>query len=328
MSFKDIKGNTRVKNILRKSLQKNRMPNSLLFYGHEGVGKMDTAMVVAKALNCEQATDDACERCSSCKSINSGNFPDVMVISPEKDVIKINQIRMLKKMAYLKPMIGKKRVFIVKNAEKMKNEAANSLLKVLEEPPLFSYIILLTQNPYIILPTIKSRCQMLSFSTVSREDIEELLIQKGYEKEKARIISIFVQGNLKQALSLEWDEVEERRKEVWNIFLSCMGKGKLSNFFKNSSSQFLIRKEVEQTLEILSSFFRDLILIKENGDEHLLMNPDYREETREVENVFKIEDIMDFIREIDYALYGVKINLNVNLLLSSMISSFQVSKYV
>jgi DNA polymerase III delta' subunit len=142
-------------------------------------GKRDTALVLAKALNCQKKKDDACEACASCKAVNAGNFPDVMEIQPEGNVLKIEQMRLLRDIVHLKPMTGKRRVFIVAEAEKMTEEAANSLLKILEEPPLFSYIILMTDNPFLLLPTIKSRCQILNFLPISREDIEKILVHKG-----------------------------------------------------------------------------------------------------------------------------------------------------
>ena len=131
MAFQDISGNLRVKKILQKALRKGRMPNSLLFSGPGGVGKGGTALVLAKALNCEKMEDDSCDVCPSCKAISGGKFPDVMNISTEGNAIKIEQIRILKQTAYLRPMVGKRRVFIVSEAEKMTEEAANSFLKIL-----------------------------------------------------------------------------------------------------------------------------------------------------------------------------------------------------
>ncbi|MFQ6108631.1 MAG: DNA polymerase III subunit delta', partial [Candidatus Aminicenantales bacterium] len=192
MAFKDVLGNDRQKKILRRALRKGRIPNSLLFCGLDGVGKRSTALVLAKAMNCEKSSDDACEACPSCRAISRGVFPDVMVVSPEKNVIKIDQMRILKQTAYLKPMTGKKRFFIVTEAEKMNDEASNSLLKILEEPPHFSHIILISSNPDMLKPTIKSRCQTLHFQPISKEDIEKILLEKGFGKEKAKIISLLV----------------------------------------------------------------------------------------------------------------------------------------
>lgn len=329
MAFSDILGNERVKKILKKALQKDKVPNSILLCGPDGIGKRNMALVLAKAMNCEQKKDDACETCLTCRAINKGNFPDVIGINPEKNVIKIKQMRLLKQIAYLKPMVGKKRVFIVLEAEKMTEEAANSLLKVLEEPPLFSHIILATHNPFVILPTIKSRCQILNFTAVSKEDIEKVLRDKGYGKEKARIISLLVRGNLNQAVNLEWEKVDARRKKAWQFFMSLVQRKKIAAFLRNytSSQRNLIRDELEQTLEVISSFCRDLILIKERGDIQFLMNPDYEGEIRKLEELMTLEQSIDCLAKIDHIIYGLYKNLNVNLLVSSFISSFKEWEY-
>jgi len=302
----------------------------MLFCGPRGTGKRDMALVLAKAMNCERKKDDACEVCTSCKAINAGNFPDVIEISPEKDVIVIDQMRMLRKIANLKPMMGKRRVFVVVDADKMKEEAANSLLKILEEPPLFSYIILVANNPFLIMSTIKSRCQVINFTPVSKEDIGKILVDKGYEENKARIISLLVHGSLKQALSLEWEEVQDKRTKAWQLFLSLLRKGKVALFLRNyaTSQRAIIRDDWEQILEMLSSFCRDSILIKEKGDSRLLMNPDYEEEIRKAETMMSLEALMDCLTKIDYAIYGLEKNLNVNLLVSSFFSYFKEREYV
>jgi len=330
MAFQDISGNLRVKRILQKALQKGRMPNSLLFSGPEGVGKGDLALVLAKALNCEQMEDDACEVCSSCKAISGGKFPDVMSISAEGNAIKIEQIRLLKQTAYLKPMIGKKRVFIVVEAEKMTEEAANSFLKILEEPPFFSHIILVTHNSYLILPTIKSRCQILSFSPASREEMGKILLEMGYKKEQAKLIPLLVRGNLEQALSLEWEEVQSKRKQAWELFLFLLRKKEVSDFVRNytSSKKSFIKKELEEILEFFSSFCRDFILIKEKGDFSYLLNPDYKEKIQEEEKLMKLDQLMECLRQIDFALSALGKNLNVKLLVSSFFSNFMEGEHV
>lgn len=330
MAFKDILGNSRVKKILSKALQRERVPNSILFCGPEGVGKKDMALVLAKAMNCEKKRDDACEACSSCRAIHTGNFPDVIEIYPEGNVVKIEQMRNLRQIAYLRPMVGKKRAFIVFEAEKMTEEAANSLLKILEEPPLSSHIILITHNPFMIIPTIKSRCQILNFSPVSKEDIEKILVEKGYEKEKAKILSLLVGGNLKSALSLEWAEVEERRQQAWQLLLSLLGKENMAFFLRNysSSHRALVREEWEHILEILSSFCRDLILVKEKSDFSLLINPDYKEEIEKTVRLLSLEWIIICLEKIDYVISGFRKNLNLNLLFSSFFSNFKEWKYV
>ncbi len=330
MAFKEILGNSLVKKILKKALQKDKVPNSMLFCGPEGVGKEDMALELAKALNCKKKKDDACGECESCKAISKGNFPDAIVISPERNVLKIDQMRLLKRFAYLKPMRGKKRVFIVTDGEKMTEEAANSLLKILEEPPVFSHIILIAHNPYMILPTIKSRCQILSFLPISKEDIEKILTEKGYEEEKAKIISLLVRGNLKQAMSLEWEEVQRRRRQAWQLFLSLLKREKAARFLRSYTAlgRDLVKEELGQIFEILSSFLRDFILIKGNGDLRHLMNPDYREEIEQAVKLLSLEESMDYLTRVDFTIYGLNNNLNVNLLVSSFFSNFMGREYV
>jgi DNA polymerase-3 subunit delta' len=330
MAFDDVLGNSRTKKILKKSLQKDRIPNSLLFSGPEGVGKKDTALVLAKAMNCLKNSDDACEVCASCKSIENGNFPDVMVLSPDKNVLKIEQMREIKQTAYLKPMVGRKRIFIIDQAEKMNEEAANSLLKILEEPPSFTHIILITHNPYLILPTLRSRCQDLGFAQISKQDIEKVLVEKGQDGEKARIISLLVRGNLKQAISLDWEEVQSLRKKGWQLFDAVLRRKGISRFVKDYAFRRRESMEAEfvQVFEILSSFGRDVLLIKSSGEKSLLMNPDYENDLRDVETCISLGQAMEFLAKIDSALYALERNVNVNLLASSTLANMMERSHV
>ena len=330
MSFSDITGNARIKKILTKALQRERVPNSLLFSGPQGVGKIETALVVAKALNCLNLTDDACESCAACAAVNKGIFPDVMRISPEKEVLKIDQIRILKEAAYFKPMVGRKRVFIVNPAEKMSPEASNSLLKILEEPPSFSHIILITPNPFVILPTIKSRCQVLSFSPVSRDDIARCLIEHDFSEEKAKILSLLVRGNLKQAMNMDWEEVRVEREETWQLFLSFLHREPSIPFFKEYSNlrRGVAEEEIRSTLELLASFSRDLILIKENADSELLLNPDFESLLREESPSVRLEQILAMLEQIEGQLNSLQRNVNIKLFMSSMISNTMGNHHV
>jgi DNA polymerase III delta' subunit len=330
MAFDDISGNSRAKRILKKALQKGRVPNSLLFAGPEGVGKRDMALVLAKAMNCLQKKDDSCEVCTSCKAINNKNFPDVMMISPEKNLLKINQMREMKTTAYLKPMVGRKRIFVLEDAEKMNDEAANSVLKILEEPPVFTHIVLVTHNPYLILPTIHSRCQKLVFSPILREDIEQELVSRGEERKRAKIISLLVKGNLKQALSLDWEEVQTIRHKAWELFSAFLRGEGVSSFLKDYAfaRRDSLEEEFVKVLEILSSLCRDLLLVKEGGDPELLLNPDFTAEIQEAQHFISLGQTMDFLVKIDFTLLAVRRNVNVNLLVSSLFSSVTEQRYV
>lgn len=325
MPFHDIAGNGRAKAILRMALGRDRVPNSLLFVGPRGVGKRRTARVLAQALNCLAMKDDACGECGPCRAIEvrgkkdrRGTFPDVIEIQigietvlrenrkksadtekageepdekkdlkKEKTVITMDQIQDLRKMAYLRPMIGRRRVFIVEDADNMSEEAENALLKLLEEPPLFTHIILLAENPDLILPTIKSRCHTLTFLPVSDEEIEKALLEKNVPTERARITAIVCRGNLEKALEMDWEEIASGRTDAWQVF-SAMTDGSdpaalLRRYAhkREGAKRAATKDELATLLELLSTFGRDAVLLGEGGDPALLINPDYETELRE-----------------------------------------------
>jgi DNA polymerase III delta' subunit len=323
MAFKGIAGNSRVKKILKLALERDRVPNSLLFCGPEGIGKRLMALTLAKALNCTEARGDSCDRCPACLAIDESRFPDVMEVSGEARDISIEQIRFLKQMAYLKPMVGKKRVFILDDADKMSPDAANSLLKVLEEPPLFSHFILVTANPYLILPTILSRCQALTFSAVSKEEIEEILVERELPKEQARIVSLLVDGNLERALDLDWDDVQMLREDAWKLFEMMLSGRNASRFLERFGS--LVKSSQEdfgETLEVFSSFARDILLLELDGDARLLLNPDYESWLREAAGKLPVPRALALLGELDFVLTELDKNLNKNLLAATFFSDF------
>src|SRR4030066_1670411 len=316
MDFDNILGNSRVKKILRLALQKNRLPNSLLFHGPEGVGKRRLAITLAEAVNCERRRDDACGECPTCLAISGGRFPDVQEIKPSGQVIKVDHVREMRQAAYMRPMVGRKRVFIISEADKMNDESSNTVLKILEEPPLFSHFILVTDNPYLILPTIKSRCQALQFMPVGREEIARALREGGCPQDRAGIISLYVRGNLEEALGLNWDEVNSARREAWDLFLSIIRPDKPALFLTRYgfAQRNLIREDLKMTLEIMASFCRDLGLMKDKGDLSLLLNPDYAEELRALESFSSLEKCWEFQRRVDGAVSGLEKNLNMSLI--------------
>jgi DNA polymerase III delta' subunit len=331
MAFKDIAGNERVKRILKKALQKNRVPNSLLFSGPEGIGKLRIAYVMAKALNCEALTDDACESCSSCRSISSKKHPDVMEILPEKEQLQIEQMRFLKQMAYLKPMTGRKRVFIIPEAERMNDDSANSILKILEEPPLFSEIILTTHNAHLILPTIRSRCRILSFAPIQAEEIERILREQDYPEERAKVLSLLVRGNLEKALTLDWEDIQLKRQEAFGLFALLLRREKLSLPVRDYSysPKSLNKEGLEEFLRILASFFRDHLLLCENGDSRFLLNPDYETKLRQQADALgHPEESLTALRALERIFFGLSKNFNLNLLVASFFSKFGEDHHV
>jgi DNA polymerase-3 subunit delta' len=138
-----------------------------------------------------------------------------------------------------------------------------------------------------------------------------------------------VHGNLKDALSLDWENLQENRKKAWEVLFSLIRKEKVSVFLKEfSSSRFMDRQEAAKFFDFLSSFCRDIVLFKEEGDLSHIMNPDYEQDLREISRLLSLDQALDFLNKIDYSLYALQKNLNVNLLMSSLFSHFMEKHYV
>jgi DNA polymerase-3 subunit delta' len=136
-------------------------------------------------------------------------------------------------------------------------------------------------------------------------------------------------GNLNQALSSDWEEVEATRKQAWILFISLVKRDNFALFLRNYAFSYksLVKQEWEQILEIISSFCRDLVLLKQKSDSNLLMNPDYEDEIRKMEELVSLDWLMECLKKIDYAIYGLGKNLNVSLLVSSFFSNFKEWEY-
>ena len=329
MAFKDVAGNVRIKRILRLALERGRVPNSLLFCGPEGASKKAMALTLAKALNCLSLDADSCDACASCEAIDKGVHPDVMVIAAEKQEIKIEQTRFLKQMAYLRPMTGKKRVFIIVDASGMNDAAANSLLKVLEEPPLHSHLILVTASPFLLFPTILSRCQTLTFSAIGREEIEKILLERDFGADQARILALLVDGNLERALDIEWEEVQSLKEESWALFEALASNDRSALFLERFGALAkAVQEEFGRTLEVFSSFVRDILLLRLGGDPQFLLNPDFEPRLREASAAWTVRRILGGLEELDFVLAELPKNLNKGLLATTFFSNFGELKHV
>ncbi len=331
--FDEVLGNDRIKKILRLALEKGRVPNSLIFSGPEGVGKRRLAVILAQALNCERGEVEPCGACETCRKIKEGKLPEVIKIKPgrvSKLSISIDEMQEVRQAAYVKPRYGRlRRVFIVFEADKMTPDAANCMLKVLEEPPSDSYFILVTSMPHLIPPTIKSRCQTLDFVPIRREEIKRALADLGWPEEQAGAIALYVEGNLEEALTLDWEKNREEdwetiqavRREAWDLFTALQGQGDSTSFLRNYaySKRDEARNRLTKVLRLAATFCRDANLLQAGGDRSLLLNPDYAEALIDLKTRWGFEEYAKCLSIIEQAIAGLK-NLNLGLLIMSLYS--------
>jgi DNA polymerase-3 subunit delta' len=223
MSFLQSVGNRAAVDRLKRMLSRGQVPTSLLFSGPEGVGKLDAAMNLARALNCARAVDgrdDGCGECPVCRRIGTGNFPDVRVIRPEGAgrQIRAEFVRQVVTESSSRPFEGRKRVYIFEAADRMNPTAANTLLKTLEEAFSWNVLILITSLEAAILPTLLSRCQRVRFLPLLPEEVTDLLVSRhGFEPDEARLAASVSGGSLTRALGAKTDELVELRREALEI---------------------------------------------------------------------------------------------------------------
>ncbi len=178
MTFESLVGNRALVSRLERMAACDTVPPSLLFAGPSGVGKLATALTLAKAQNCLTLTGDACGECSACVRIERGDHPDVRIARPEGagHKLKTESVRRIVSESPFRPFEGRRRVSIFVDAERMNPTAANTLLKTLEEPPPWAIFILITSNAAALLPTILSRCQVYRFAPLAIDDLNEQLV--------------------------------------------------------------------------------------------------------------------------------------------------------
>lgn len=213
MSFKAIRDQEVPVRLLRSILRRRRIPNGLMFWGAGGVGKRLAALEMAKAINCVEHGDDACDACLSCRKVAKGNHPDVTMVTPTKKsrIINVETIQSINDLASLRPFESAWRVFIIQEADRMGVPAQNHFLKTLEEPPGNSLFILVTEYPGVLLSTIRSRCQRVRFGTLRPETVIELLLRdRDLPVELAQSIAAVAQGQMSRALDL----LESDKREI------------------------------------------------------------------------------------------------------------------
>lgn len=312
MSFSDIIGHDHNIEILRRSIEKGRLHHAYIFSGPDGVGKRLMALSLAKALNCTETTTDFCGHCISCKKIEGGNHPGVRVVEPDGQLIKIDQIRELQKDLQFRPFEGKKRVFIIDEADRMGLPAANSLLKTLEEPPRDSIIILITSNFHSILPTIISRCQRLNFSSLPVSDVEKMLIEKkGLDSGTSHIIAAISEGSIGRALGEDEGSILEEREKVFTGFAGLKSR-KMADIFKQA--EVLAKDDdLEGALKALKVLYRDMAVLKGGGD--VIINNDMVSRIGKEADNMSMETILNSFDSITETEGMLKRNINKQLAL-------------
>jgi len=267
-----ILGHERQIDQLRRALASGGLPNAYIFSGPSGIGKRLTADALAAAIVCEKATErdhEACGNCPACRKVASGNHPDAFVLEPEtsergaKRSIRIGQVRELAGKLMYAPLEARAKSVIIDGAEHLMPQAANSLLKTLEEPPEATHFILITPLPHTLLATIRSRCQKLAFSSLGDERIAGHLARTlSMDRAEAARIARMSGGSMGLALALDPEFVAE----VMGRFLPLTRRASTADVMEAAQAfKSAPAERIPLIFDILASWYRDVLRIKTTG---------------------------------------------------------------
>lgn len=307
--------------LLKRSLARNRLAHAYLFVGPPRVGKTALALFLAQAVNCLHPDDKPCGDCMACRKIQRGLHPDVRVIDGEGGSIKINQIRELQNEATLSPFEGRQRVYVLCDFQNATPEAANCLLKTLEEPPPRVLLILTATQGEALLPTIVSRCQVLNLRPLALEEVEQALqTYWGVEPRRARLLAKLSGGRMGWAIEASANEALLLDREKYLLVLEqALGQRR--------TERMKLAQQLSQNLEALpgmldlwQDWWRDLLLAK-TGNEQSITNVDREQTVWHEAQSYTLDEIRACLGAIDRAVKQIEQNVNPRLALEVLLLS-------
>ncbi|WP_411344560.1 DNA polymerase III subunit delta' [Paenibacillus sp. WLX1005] len=271
MSFQEIIGQDTAKRVLQNGLRQQKISHAYLFNGPAGSGQLKMAHSFARALVCIHRGEEACGECIECRKMQHGNHPDFLLVEPDGNSIKIDQIRELQRIFSYRSEAGNRKIYIIRDADKMTVQAANSLLKFLEEPPAPAVAILLTENIQSILPTIRSRTQPVLFTAVDYHQMTQILADENYPLPLVRCAVHLASDpdQCREMLNENW--FAEIRNVVLQLGKESAGRGSISlitaqqKLFKGGFGDHL-----EQVFDLFHLWFKDMIHIQIGRNESIV----------------------------------------------------------
>ena len=326
MPFLDLIGHERPTAILKASILHDRVAHAYLFFGEDRIGKRLAALRFAQAINCE--TDygpggpDACGACRSCRQIEARTHPDFLLIEPDQEQanpqIKIEQIRELEQQLVYHPLVGRRKVCLIDEADRMTPGAANALLKTLEEPPDHSLLLLITSRPSALLATVRSRCQGIRFVAPARADVETaLMTTRRIPPADARFLAMVTQGRIGQALETDLAATRVQQDE-FSALTSAKSLQSVATLL--TAAEALYRSDrAPEALEWIVRWIRDLILVSVGADPDHLLNGDRLPQLEESARGLRPDALLDLLADIETIQQAATRNVNLQMALETIL---------
>jgi DNA polymerase-3 subunit delta' len=314
-------GHEWAKKRLLSSLASGRVSHATLIVGPPNIGKATLARFFAQALTCGE-TPVPCGVCRSCRRIISGNHPDVRVLDAPDETLKIDQVRDLLRELSLSPHEGTWRVAVLCDFERASTEAANALLKTLEEPPAHVVLILTATEADILLPTIVSRCQVLSLRPLAVTEVQQALISHwGADEMQANLLAHVSSGRLGWAVrALQDKAMLARRDECLDALTSLSGKGRVDRLAYASNLSRNPKLARRETLDFWMSWWRDVLLLTADA-QVVLTNIDRMDSLREHTNQVTLHESQRVVAQLRYIVGSLDQNVNLRLAMDVLLLS-------
>ncbi len=321
MPFHHIIGHDRPIMWLQTAVQTDHLGHAYLFHGEPAIGKRQTALALSQLLHCESPQDDlapdACGTCQSCHQVEQAIHPDCLFIQPEdsqkqQPKIKIDQIRAIEHLAIYRPLIGSHKICLIDEADTMTLEAANALLKTLEDPPDHCLFLLISSRPEHLLPTIRSRCIALRFSLLPVDAIETYLrTHSSMDSNNAKLVASFTEGRLGHALQQDPEELKIKLRQYWTLLF---GDQLTSTTHVFDMSESLVKSS--QVLEAIHWFqqgLRDLLLLSLETSNTPMLYRDQESALRQLATQISTSAILELSQELHQLERGQQRNINLQI---------------
>jgi DNA polymerase-3 subunit delta' len=317
MTFDSILGQERAIRFLRQIMKKKRIPNAMLFTGIDGIGKQTTARSFGMALNCTDPHGaEACMACASCAKVLSGAHPDVIVVEPDGTFIKIDQVRAVSRQLRFAPLEGRWRLVIVNDAHVMNLEAGNAILKMLEEPPEGTVIILTATQTTGLLPTIVSRCQQIAFRPIPHETVAGVLMEKqGVDRETAETLALCSKGSLGKALSVDAEKWTAWRSGLLGQIAS-LSPGAVQPILSLAETLSRDKSRLAEGLDMMATWFRDVLMWQIAPDR--VINQDFKKEIELAAQGLPVSRLLEKVEAVRKTREAISRNANPRLALEVM----------